>query len=325
MFKIVPKTCWAQLVPLLSTTSRSSALSWALCPIIFGSIVFKLGAKTSDGHQCWALSLDAALRRFSSPRTKLLAARCECLHLIKINCLALWLDESAHTCTRSELRGASCEDCMEIRLYARFLKAHSHSMSGGSFWARFNCVLSFSWVLMLFLNRWRASVIPYSVTAHPTAIQKQHWHSREAIEPPLIDCECEWAFRCCLHESGLTFNPDRNVKSIRVYMENGFGDWNFNTKMANDVNIIAVVFFSALSALINLSMCTKLLVLKKVILRKRKVAMLSYLVAFSFRNKFRFVFIWDPSQISIWIEISIRNEIRIELDPDRVVTHSGLM
>ena len=25
--------------------------------------------------------------------------------------------------------------------------------------------------------------------------------------------------RCCLHESGLTFNPDRNVKSIRVYME----------------------------------------------------------------------------------------------------------
>jgi hypothetical protein len=44
------------------------------------------------------------LRRFSSRRTKLLAARCECLHLIKINCLALWLDESAHACTRSELR-----------------------------------------------------------------------------------------------------------------------------------------------------------------------------------------------------------------------------
>ena len=29
------------------------------------------------------------LRRISSPRTKLLAARCECMHLIKINCLAL--------------------------------------------------------------------------------------------------------------------------------------------------------------------------------------------------------------------------------------------
>jgi hypothetical protein len=50
------------------------------------------------------------LRRISSPRTKLLAAGCDCLHLIKINCLALWLDESAHACTRSELRGASCED-----------------------------------------------------------------------------------------------------------------------------------------------------------------------------------------------------------------------
>jgi hypothetical protein len=31
------------------------------------------------------------LRRFSSSRTKLLAARCECLHLIKINCFALTL------------------------------------------------------------------------------------------------------------------------------------------------------------------------------------------------------------------------------------------
>jgi hypothetical protein len=29
------------------------------------------------------------LRRFSGPRTKLLAARCECLNLIKINCFAL--------------------------------------------------------------------------------------------------------------------------------------------------------------------------------------------------------------------------------------------
>jgi hypothetical protein len=28
------------------------------------------------------------------------------------------------------------------------------------------------------------------------SIQKQHWHSREAqIEPPLIECECERAFR----------------------------------------------------------------------------------------------------------------------------------
>jgi hypothetical protein len=47
---------------------------------------------------------------------------------------------------------------------------------------------------MLFLNSWRVSVVPYSVTPHPPGIQKQQWHSREAqIEPPLI--ECEWAFR----------------------------------------------------------------------------------------------------------------------------------
>ena len=41
-------------VPLLSTTSRGSARSWALCPISFESVVFKLGAKTSAGHQCRA-------------------------------------------------------------------------------------------------------------------------------------------------------------------------------------------------------------------------------------------------------------------------------
>ena len=64
------------------------------------SLIFLLKAK----------AFAEALRRISSPRTKLLAARCECLHLIKINCLALWLDESAHACTRSELRGASCEE-----------------------------------------------------------------------------------------------------------------------------------------------------------------------------------------------------------------------
>ena len=54
--------------------------------------------------------------------------------------------------------------------------------------------LSFSRLSLLFSSSWRASVIPYYVTTHPPAIQKQHWHSREAqIELPLI--ECEWAFR----------------------------------------------------------------------------------------------------------------------------------
>ena len=37
-------------VPLLSTTSRGSARSWAQYPISFESVVFKLGAKTSAGH-----------------------------------------------------------------------------------------------------------------------------------------------------------------------------------------------------------------------------------------------------------------------------------
>jgi hypothetical protein len=74
----------------------------------------------------------------------------------------------------------------------------------------------------------------------------------------------------------------------------------------------------------------KLLILQKVILRKRKVAMLSLMrntvaESHSGMHEFRFVFAWDRRQISIWIEISIRNKIRIELDPDRVVTHSGLM
>jgi hypothetical protein len=74
----------------------------------------------------------------------------------------------------------------------RILKAHSHSKSGGSIWA------SRSWVSVLFLNSWRVSVVPYYVTTHLPAIQKQHWHSGEAqieaqIEPPLF--ECEWTFR----------------------------------------------------------------------------------------------------------------------------------
>jgi hypothetical protein len=30
-------------------------------------------------------------------------------------------------------------------------------------------------VSMLFMNSWRVSVVPYYVTTHPPAIQKQHW------------------------------------------------------------------------------------------------------------------------------------------------------
>jgi hypothetical protein len=39
---------------------------------------------------------------------------------------------------------------------------------------RFN--LSFPWVSMLFLNSWWVRAVPYYVTTHSPAIQKQHWH-----------------------------------------------------------------------------------------------------------------------------------------------------
>jgi hypothetical protein len=61
--------------------------------------------RQDDGYQ-----YNVTHRRISSPRAKLLAARWECLHLIKINGLALWLDWKCSCITRSALRGASCED-----------------------------------------------------------------------------------------------------------------------------------------------------------------------------------------------------------------------
>jgi hypothetical protein len=76
--------------------------------------------------------------------------------------------------------------------YACILWPHSCSHSCKEW--RFN--LNFPWVSMLFLNSWMVSVIPCYVTTHPPAIPKQYWRSREAqIEPPLFECEREWAFR----------------------------------------------------------------------------------------------------------------------------------
>jgi hypothetical protein len=81
----------------------------------------------------------------------------------------------------------------KIREVWTYIRPYSKSSLTLNEW-KFN--LSFSRVSLLFLNSWRVSVIPYHVTTHLPAIQKQHWHSREAhIEPPLIECECEWAFR----------------------------------------------------------------------------------------------------------------------------------
>jgi hypothetical protein len=48
----------------------------------------------------------------------------------------------------------------------------------------------------MFLNSWRVSCHIVRYDTNPPAMQKQQWHSREAqIEPPFIECECEWAFR----------------------------------------------------------------------------------------------------------------------------------
>jgi hypothetical protein len=69
---------------------------------------------------------------------------------------------------------------------------------------RFN--LGFSRVSdsMLFLNSWRVSSHIVRYNTSPPAIQKQQWHSREAqIELPLIECECEWAFRIYGRESNM--------------------------------------------------------------------------------------------------------------------------
>jgi hypothetical protein len=57
---------------------------------------------------------------------------------------------------------------LEIRLNACILKVHSHSKSGGSIWASLECQCCF-WIAG------GVSVVPYYVTTHPPAIQKQHW------------------------------------------------------------------------------------------------------------------------------------------------------
>jgi hypothetical protein len=122
---------------------------------------------------------------------------------------------------------------LQTKNCACILKAHSHSKSGCSIWASLECWccfwiagalvsylttvtkssltltlnewrfnMSFSWVSMLFLNSWRVSSHIVRYDTKPPAVQKQQWHSREAqIEPPLIECQCEWAFRIRALES----------------------------------------------------------------------------------------------------------------------------
>jgi hypothetical protein len=72
-----------------------------------------------------------------------------------------------------------------------FLRLYSKTSLTLKEW-RFN--LSFPWLSMLFLNSWRVRSHIVRYDTNPPAIQKHHWHSREAqIERPLF--EYEWAFR----------------------------------------------------------------------------------------------------------------------------------
>jgi hypothetical protein len=86
---------------------------------------------------------------------------------------------------------------------------------------RFN--LSFSSVSMLFLNSWRVSSHIVRYDTNPPAIQKQHWHSREArIEPPLI--ECEWAFRIRAFMAGFSVTSAMYLVSYwkKLWRRNSF-------------------------------------------------------------------------------------------------------
>jgi hypothetical protein len=93
----------------------------------------------------------------------------------------------------SYIRRSTLNICEYLSLVRSHLRPYSKSWLTLTLneW-RFN--QSFSWLSVLFLNTWRVSVLPYSVTTHSPAIQKQHWQSRKAqIETRPI--ECEWAFR----------------------------------------------------------------------------------------------------------------------------------
>jgi hypothetical protein len=60
---------------------------------------------------------------------------------------------------------------MAVNSNARILEAHSHSTSKFSLSSLSEVQSRLS---LLFSSSWRASVVPYYVTTHPPAIQKQH-------------------------------------------------------------------------------------------------------------------------------------------------------
>jgi hypothetical protein len=89
--------------------------------------------------------------------------------LITVACCSIWtlynwavINEKSVKAweLRRQLIDTNCFNSPLPKPDARILKAHSHSMSGGSIWASLECQCCF--------------VVPYYVTTHPPAIQKQH-------------------------------------------------------------------------------------------------------------------------------------------------------
>jgi hypothetical protein len=100
--------------------------------------------------------------------------------------LWVWVRHTVYMMMSDDLQFSLARKKLILRLYSKSSLTLKE-------W-RFN--LSFPWVSILFVNSWRVSSHIVRYGTNPPAIQKQHWHSREAlIEPPLIECEREWAFR----------------------------------------------------------------------------------------------------------------------------------
>jgi hypothetical protein len=92
----------------------------------------------------------------------------ECLIIRSVR--ETWYSSNAHAGLDSLLSMVALKLllCRFGQTNARILKAPSCTLNEWKF------ILSFSRVSLLFLNSWRASVVPCYVTTHPPAIKKQH-------------------------------------------------------------------------------------------------------------------------------------------------------
>jgi hypothetical protein len=146
------------------------------CKIIFRSKTFSRLHDSLQGRIFWGVGCRGVRTKFSENG----------VHTVGYYYYNLYLKKIIHLEVRVQLTD-NFNKCNYIICYsnARILKAHSysHSMSGSSIWASLECHCCF-WIaggLVSYLTMWLL------LTTHPLAIQKQHWHSKEAqIEPPLI-------------------------------------------------------------------------------------------------------------------------------------------